>query len=97
MNRPGDEANRPSEVSLPVIRASELAQYSFCRRAWWLTTVKQVPVQSGQHLRRGRQAHAQHERQVRAAVRWRYGGFWLMGAGGLFFIMALMSLWLGGG
>lgn len=96
MNRPDDEAHRPVEVSLPVIRASELASYSFCRRAWWLTTVKQIPAQSEPNLRRGRQAHARHEMQVRAAVRWRYGGFWLIGAGGLFFMLALLSLWLGG-
>ncbi|MCB0166825.1 MAG: hypothetical protein KDI79_21540 [Anaerolineae bacterium] len=97
MNRPGDETNRHAEVSLPVVRASELAQYSFCRRAWWLTTIKQIPVQSEQTLRRGRQAHARHEMQVRAAAGWRYGGFWLIGAGGLFFIIALISVWLGGG
>jgi hypothetical protein len=23
--------------NLPFIRASELAEYSFCRRAWWLS------------------------------------------------------------
>ena len=99
MNRSDDDSASPiaPHHNPPIIRASELAQYSFCRRAWWLTTVKKIPIQTQQHLQRGRQAHARHEKQVLAAARWRQSGFWLMLAGTLFFMIALVALWLGGG
>lgn len=83
---------------LPLIRASELGQYSFCHRAWWLTVIHKIPDQNQTSLQRGRTVHMGHEATVRATVRWRKGGFLLMSMGGLiFFIALLLWLWLGGG
>lgn len=81
----------------PLIQASELAQYSFCHRAWWLGTVKKHQPQSRGNLVRGRHVHLKHEQQVRQAIRWRKTGLWLMAAGSLFLILAVLGLWLGGG
>lgn len=55
--RPGDR----------VIRASELAQYGFCARAWWLGNVRGVAPANTADLRRGTFAHAWHGRAVAAA------------------------------
>lgn len=95
------QANNVSSQSipdnLPLIQASELAQYSFCQRAWWLGVVKKTQPESQANLVRGQRVHAIHERRVRRAVRWQKIGVLLMGAGSLFLILTLLGLWLGGG
>jgi len=79
---------------LPLIRASELAQYSFCHRAWWLGTVKGLPSRSLAALVRGTRQHRRHERQVYAAGRWRRWGLILLGSGLLLLIGAVLwGLW----
>ncbi len=80
--------------SLPLIRASELAQYSFCQRAWWLSTVKRIPSNNQAALTRGTQTHSDHADQVRAALRWRQASFFLFGGGGLLLIIVLVWLLL---
>jgi hypothetical protein len=83
-----------SPEELPLIRASELAQYSFCHRAWWLGTVKGLPAQSQTRLARGVRHHERHERQVYAAGRWCRLGLILLGSGLLFLVGAvLLGLW----
>ncbi len=83
--------------NLPLIRASELAQYSFCHRAWWLGSVKKLQSENQASLTRGRNVHTQHERRVKGASRWRQAGFLFISAGSLFFIIMLFLLWLGSG
>jgi hypothetical protein len=78
------------------IRASELAQYSFCHRAWWLEMVKKLPADSQARLGRGRKAHARHEDRVTAAARWRRAGLMLIGAGGLGLVATLLWLFAAG-
>jgi hypothetical protein len=79
---------------LPLIRASELAQYGFCHRAWWLGTVKALPSSSRAALARGTGQHRRHERQVFAAARWRRLSLILLGAGLLLLMGAvLLGLW----
>ncbi len=80
--------------NLPLIRASELAQFDFCRRAWWLGAVKNLPAESQEALRRGRTRHARHGRQVRLASLWRRAGLALMIVGCLLLATALAWLWL---
>lgn len=50
-----------------VIKASELAQYGYCARAWWLGSVKGIAPANTEDLRRGTARHAQHGRAVWAA------------------------------
>ena len=47
-----------------VIRASELGEYVYCARAWWLRRVQGVPSHSVAALRSGQQAHQRHGRAV---------------------------------
>ncbi len=84
------------EKQLPLIKASELTQYGFCRRAWWLGTVQQFESANRTALKRGHQGHVHHSHQVNSAARWRKTGFLLLGAGGLFLFIILL-LWLGAG
>jgi hypothetical protein len=51
-----------------VIRASELAQYGFCARAWWLGAIEGRPSAHQRELRAGEVAHRRHGRRVRASV-----------------------------
>ena len=88
MTAPSSPEPRP-----PLIRASELAQYGFCRRAWWLRRAQRWPPQQQAARIRGRRRHAQHARRLRQAGRWRRLGLWLLGGGGLLLISA-MWLWL---
>lgn len=74
-----------------LIRASELAEFGFCERAWWLSNVQQVARQHQQHLERGQAVHIRHEQQVEAASRWSKISLGLFVSGGLLFLMAIAS------
>jgi len=47
-----------------VIRASELGQYSFCAKAWWLGSVEGVPSTNVREMDAGTSAHEQHGQTV---------------------------------
>jgi len=79
------------------IRASELAQFSFCHRAWWLSTVRKLPADSEVGFKRGRAAHARYERRVRRTASWRRAGFIFVAVGGVFLLIALIWVVAGGG
>ena len=83
---------RPRPERSTPIRASELAQFDFCQRAWWLGTVQQRPTDNQASLARGQRVHARHEDRVSAAARWRRAGYMLIGAGGILLIVTI--LWL---
>ncbi|MEO6062812.1 MAG: hypothetical protein ABIQ99_12815 [Thermoflexales bacterium] len=55
-----------------IIRASELGQYAYCARAWWLQRVAGVAPTNNQDLAAGTAAHQQHGRLVwlAGALRW---------------------------
>lgn len=55
-----------------VIRASELGQYAYCAKAWWLGSVAGVASTNTEALARGTAAHAAHGRTVwlSSALRW---------------------------
>lgn len=48
-------------------RASEIGQYAYCRRAWWLRRVGGVKPQNVRQLKRGTEFHRQHGRKVHSA------------------------------
>jgi CRISPR/Cas system-associated exonuclease Cas4 (RecB family) len=56
------------ETADRIIRASEIGQYIFCARAWWLGAVEGVPSAHREEMDAGESAHRQHGRRVRAAV-----------------------------
>ncbi len=47
-----------------VIRASELGQYAYCRKSWWLSSVDGVASSNTEAIARGEQAHQQHGQGV---------------------------------
>ncbi|MFZ2360644.1 MAG: hypothetical protein WA040_14995, partial [Anaerolineae bacterium] len=49
-----------------IIRASELGEYVYCARAWWLRRVQGVASHNVAALRSGQQAHDRHGRAVAA-------------------------------
>ena len=57
----------PAANSPALIQASELAQYGFCHRAWWLGTVKGVRSANRTALARGTRQVARHRRAAAAA------------------------------
>ncbi len=66
-----------------LIRASEIGQYAFCARAWWLSQVQKQASSHAQEMAAGDQAHAIHGGWVHDAEQLR----WMAGA---FFVLALI-------
>lgn len=53
---------------LPVIRASEIGAYIYCRRAWWLRRVGGFEPEPGDsRFSKGIEAHVEHGRRLRKA------------------------------
>ena len=50
-----------------VIRASEIGQYQYCARAWWLGSVMGVVSTNMRELAEGEVAHRRHGRAVWAS------------------------------
>jgi hypothetical protein len=51
---------------MPIIRASDIGNYLYCRRAWWYRK-KGVQSENMAELAAGTELHHQHGRQVLAA------------------------------
>ena len=52
-----------------IIRASEIGQYDYCAKAWWLGSIEEVPPSNVAELQAGLVAHEAHGRQVNRATR----------------------------
>ncbi len=50
-----------------MIRASELGQFAYCRRAWWLSAVQGHPPANLDDLSAGTRRHRKHGRGVSLA------------------------------
>ena len=61
----------------PVIRASEIGSYLYCRRAWWYHQ-QGVKSENQAELASGTELHLQHGRQVLAAALLRILGVLLL-------------------
>ena len=86
----------PSNPPVPTIRASEIGQYVFCPRAWWLGNVKGYQPVNEAALSAGTQAHLRHGRSVAASQRWQWVGYVLLVVGGLLLALVLCGM-LGAG
>jgi hypothetical protein len=53
----------------PVINASELGEFAYCRCAWWLGRVRGLPSTRPETLARGQALHEGHGRRAQRAVR----------------------------
>ena len=50
-----------------IIRASEIGEYVFCRRAWWLHRVQGFESANRAQMEAGAARHVQHSRAVQRA------------------------------
>jgi hypothetical protein len=53
----------------PIVRASEIAQYAYCARAWWYSRVKGYRPANVDALRAGVSGHRAHGRAVAGSTR----------------------------
>jgi CRISPR/Cas system-associated exonuclease Cas4 (RecB family) len=51
-----------------IIRASEIGEYVFCHRAWWLRAVQGYQSTNVREMEAGTHAHVQRGRAVSAAA-----------------------------
>jgi hypothetical protein len=73
----------------PVVRASELSQYAFCARAWWLGRVKGYRSTNVGAMRRGANRHRAHGRTVERYHLWQRVAVGLIGVA-----VVLLVLWI---
>lgn len=69
----------------PVVRASELAQYAYCARAWWFARVKGYPSANVIALEEGTAGHRAHGRSVAGSSRLRRLALVLLMIAGILF------------
>ena len=51
-----------------LIRASEVGEYQYCRRAWWLRAVEGLTPDNRERLQAGSVLHSRHGRRVTAST-----------------------------
>ncbi len=78
-------------MSERIIRASEIGQYDFCAKAWWLGSVEGRPSSNVRELEAGRLAHLQHGRRVSRAGRLQQGAIVLLIIGVVLLAIFLLS------
>ncbi len=59
-----EQRAKGASTSNRVIRASELAQYAYCAKAWWLGSVMGVRTTNTRALEQGEATHRLHGQQV---------------------------------
>jgi hypothetical protein len=74
-----------------IIRASEIGQYDFCAKAWWLGSIEGVQPSNIRELRAGTAAHEEHGRQVRRASQAQVAALALVGLGVIVLVLALFA------
>ena len=76
-----------------IIRASEIGEYVYCHRAWWLHRVKGIESANREHMQAGSAQHLAHGRAVQQSVSlFRFGFVLVLLAlifGALFFLSVL--------
>jgi hypothetical protein len=72
-----------------IIRASEIGQYDFCAKAWWLGSIEGVQPSNIRELQAGTAAHEQHGRQVQRASQLQLAAFALVALGVIVLALAL--------
>ena len=74
-----------------IIRVSEIGQYSYCARAWWLARVRGLPPRNVGELENGQTEHHSHGRTVISYHRLRRWAYLLLISAAL---IGLLLLWL---
>ena len=76
-------------MSYKWVRASEISDYIYCRRSWWLKRVRGFASQNVRELSAGTEFHQQHGRTVQQSIWTRYLAYIL-----LFIIVAVITFQL---
>jgi hypothetical protein len=71
------------------LRASEIGEYAYCSRAWWLRRVRGIEPSDMAPLRAGTDAHRRHARGL-AVARWARRAGWVLLA--FVVVMAILAL-----
>ena len=79
-----------------VIRASEIGQYEYCARAWWLGRVLGYRSAHVAEMAAGAEGHASHGRQVVSYHRWRGLAYLLLSLAAVVGLLLFRSLVSGG-
>jgi len=74
-----------------IIRASEIGQYDFCAKAWWLGSIDGVQPSNIRELQAGTVAHEQHGRQVQRASQMQLLAIGLVVLGVIVVVLALFA------
>lgn len=77
-----------------LVRASDLAAWTYCRRAWWLAHVRGAPHERPEQLAQGQVHHQAHGQSVRQAHTFQRLGLILVGLGLLLLVAAFLALGL---
>ena len=88
-------AGDPLKMADEIVRASEIGQYSYCARAWWLNRVKGYQPTNQAALDSGTALHLSHGRAVQTYARWRRWAYLLLALAivvGLVFILRLLAV-----
>ncbi len=78
-------------MSQRVIRASEIGQYDFCAKAWWLGSIEGVPPSNVRELQAGTAAHEQHGQRISQAGRLQQAAIGLLIIGVVLLAIFLIS------
>ncbi len=78
----------------PVLRASEIGEYVFCHRAWWLDRVRGIPSTHRAQMDAGTARHLAHGQGIQRAIMLRRAALVLL-ALAVLFALALVILLVG--
>jgi hypothetical protein len=79
-----------------VIRASEIGQYAYCARAWWLRRVLDYRSQNVEEMAAGAEEHTNHGRRVVSYYRWRGLAYLLLSLAAVVGLLLFWSIVRGG-
>jgi hypothetical protein len=74
-----------------IIRASEIGQYDFCAKAWWLGSIDGVQPSNIREMRAGTAAHEQHGQRVQRASQMQMIAIGLVMVGVIVLVLALFA------
>jgi CRISPR/Cas system-associated exonuclease Cas4 (RecB family) len=84
-------SNKLEHMSDKLIRASEIAEYVYCRRSWWLRRVGGYRSRNVREMAAGTAYHQQHGQVVAEASWWQRAALILLFLAVVLIIFALVQ------